>query len=211
MIPLPPSPWSAPPPRRQAETPGRRRRVPRLEAEFLTGRKAVLPDAAKGKVALILMGFTYDSRSRWRNGPSAFKADVRPGPDVTWFEIPVIGGMGRMASWFINSGMRKGTPKEYTRTSSRSTAASTAGRRRWASRSQAEERRLSRRARSRRARPMAAPRARHRRGCGRAEGRHRQTHGAPPASSRRVLHSRPVEVGSESTLGGRKSTLTHLD
>ena len=86
---------------------------PRLEAEFLTGRKAVLPDAAKGKVAFILMGFTYDSRFAVEKWAERFKTDVRPGPHVTWFEIPVIGGMGRMASWFINSGMRKGTPKEY--------------------------------------------------------------------------------------------------
>ena len=86
---------------------------PRLEAEFLTGRKAVLPDAAKGKVAFILMGFTYDSRYAVEKWAERFKADVTPGPDVTWFEIPVIGGMGRMASWFINSGMRKGTPKAF--------------------------------------------------------------------------------------------------
>lgn len=86
---------------------------PRLESEFLTGRKAVLPDAAKGKVAFILMGFTYDSRFSVERWAERFKADVKPGPEVTWFEIPVIGGMARMASWFINSGMRKGTPKEY--------------------------------------------------------------------------------------------------
>ena len=86
---------------------------PRLEAEFLTGRKAVLPDAARGKVAFILMGFTYDSRFSVEKWAERFKADVKPGPDVTWYEIPVIGGMARMASWFINSGMRKGTPKEY--------------------------------------------------------------------------------------------------
>ena len=84
---------------------------PRLESEFLTGRKAVLPDAAKGKVAFILMGFTYDSRFSVEKWAERFKADVKPGPDVTWFEIPVIGGMARMASWFIDSGMRKGTPK----------------------------------------------------------------------------------------------------
>jgi hypothetical protein len=86
---------------------------PRLEAEFLTGRKAVLPDAAKGKVAFILMGFTYDSRHSVEQWAGRFKTDVKPGPDVTWFEIPVIGGMARVASWFINSGMRKGTPTEY--------------------------------------------------------------------------------------------------
>ncbi|MCX6551167.1 MAG: hypothetical protein NTY02_09225 [Acidobacteria bacterium] len=85
---------------------------PRLESEFLTGRKAVLPDAAKGKVAFILMGFTYDSRFSVEQWAERFRLDVKPGPDVTWFEIPVIGGMARMASWFINSGMRRGTPKD---------------------------------------------------------------------------------------------------
>ena len=85
---------------------------PRLEAEFLTGRKAVLPDEAKGKVAVVLMGFTYDSRFSVEKWVERFRADVKAGPDVTWFEVPVIGGLGRMASWFINSGMRRGTPKE---------------------------------------------------------------------------------------------------
>src|SRR6476469_4426926 len=36
--------------------------MPRLEGEFLTGREAVLPDAARGKVALLGRGFSYDSR-----------------------------------------------------------------------------------------------------------------------------------------------------
>ncbi|MGE5200054.1 MAG: hypothetical protein ACM3H9_10465, partial [Rhodospirillaceae bacterium] len=35
-----------------------------------------------------------------------------PNDTVTYFQVPVIGGMGRMAKWFIDSGMRKGTPKE---------------------------------------------------------------------------------------------------
>jgi hypothetical protein len=85
---------------------------PRLEAEFLTGRKAVLPDAAAGKSALVMMGFTYDSRfsvEKWaEHVRREFGADGR----VTFFEVPVIGGMGRIAKWFIDSGMRKGTPKE---------------------------------------------------------------------------------------------------
>jgi hypothetical protein len=85
---------------------------PRLEGDFLTGRRAVLPDGSKGKLALVMMGFTYDSR----HAVEAWAARVRPEiaalPQVTWFEVPVIGGMGRLASWFIDSGMRKGTPKD---------------------------------------------------------------------------------------------------
>jgi hypothetical protein len=85
---------------------------PRLESEFLTGRKAILPDAARGKVALIMMGFTYDSRFSVEKWAERFRGQFGRQDGVTFFEVPVIGGMARMASWFIDSGMRKGTPKE---------------------------------------------------------------------------------------------------
>jgi hypothetical protein len=85
---------------------------PRLEAEFLTGRKAVLPDAAAGKSALVMMGFTYDSRFAVEKWAEHLRPELVANDKVTFFEVPVIGGMGRMAKWFIDSGMRKGTPKE---------------------------------------------------------------------------------------------------
>jgi hypothetical protein len=85
---------------------------PRLEAEFLTGRKAILPDAAAGKSALVMMGFTYDSRFDVEKWAEHVRREFGTNDTVTFFEVPVIGGMGRMAKWFIDSGMRKGTPKE---------------------------------------------------------------------------------------------------
>ncbi len=84
---------------------------PRLEAEFLTGRKAVLPDAAAGKSALVMMGFTYDSRFAVEKWAEHVSREFSANDTLTFFEVPVIGGMGRMAKWFIDSGMRKGTPK----------------------------------------------------------------------------------------------------
>jgi len=85
---------------------------PRLEAEFLTGRKAVLPDAAAGKTALVMMGFTYDSRFDVEKWAEHLRRDFAANDAFTFYEVPVIGGMGRLAKWFIDSGMRKGTPKE---------------------------------------------------------------------------------------------------
>jgi hypothetical protein len=85
---------------------------PRLRAEFLTGRTAVLPDAAQGKMALVMMGFTYDSRFAVVRWAAAFKTAYGTRPDVTFYEVPVIGGLGRAAKWFIDSGMRKGTPRD---------------------------------------------------------------------------------------------------
>jgi len=84
--------------------------LPGLKGEFLTGRPAQLPDAAAGRVALLALGFTYDSRFPVEAWIGRFRKDYRDNPQVTFYEIPMIGGMARLGKWFIDSGMRKGTP-----------------------------------------------------------------------------------------------------
>jgi len=86
--------------------------MPVLKGEFLTGRPAVLPEAASGRVALLALGFTYDSRFVVEAWVGRFRKDFGENPQVTFYEVPMIGGMARLGKWFIDSGMRKGTPKE---------------------------------------------------------------------------------------------------
>ena len=86
-------------------------RLPPLTGEFLTGRKAQLPDAAVGKVALVMLGFTYGSRHAVEAWAEWFRSGHAGRPGATFFEVPMIGGMARMGRWFIDSGMRKGTPQ----------------------------------------------------------------------------------------------------
>jgi hypothetical protein len=86
--------------------------LPQLSGDFLTGRKAVLPTAAAGKVALLALGFTYDSRFPVEAWTKRFRQEFGTNPAATFFEIPMIGGFGRLGRWFIDSGMRRGTPKE---------------------------------------------------------------------------------------------------
>ena len=85
--------------------------LPPLKGEFLTGRQAILPDASQGKVALLALGFSYDSRTAVEAYVKRFREEFGSEPRVTFFEVPMIGGMARMGKWFIDSGMRKGTPK----------------------------------------------------------------------------------------------------
>ena len=85
--------------------------LPPLKGDFLSGRTAVLPQAASGRVALLMLGFTYDSRFQVEAWAKRFREDFGTKPGVTFFEIPMIGGMARMGKWFIDSGMRRGTPK----------------------------------------------------------------------------------------------------
>jgi hypothetical protein len=86
--------------------------MPVLKGKYLTGREAVLPDHASGKVALLAFGFTYDSRHAVEDWSNRFRREYAANPKVTFYEIPVISGAAQLGKWFIDSGMRKGTPKE---------------------------------------------------------------------------------------------------
>lgn len=85
--------------------------LPPLRGEFLTSRQAQLPEAASGRVAFLALGFTYNSRFPVEAWIGRFRKDFGSNPQVTFYEIPMIGGMARLGKWFIDSGMRKGTPR----------------------------------------------------------------------------------------------------
>ena len=85
--------------------------MPELRGEYLSGRKAILPKDAAGRVALLLFGFTYQSRYAVEAWGKRFRGDFEKNRQVTFYEIPMIGGMARLGKWFIDSGMRRGTPK----------------------------------------------------------------------------------------------------
>ena len=85
--------------------------MPPLRGEFLSGRKAVLPDAARGHVALVALGFSYESRFAVEAWTARFRRDFGADSAVSFFEVPVLGGMARVARPFIDGGMRRGTPK----------------------------------------------------------------------------------------------------
>jgi hypothetical protein len=61
-------------------------------------------------VALLALGFSRDSQQAVEAWSNRFRKDFGSDPRVAFYEIPVIGGLGRLARPFINSGMRRGTP-----------------------------------------------------------------------------------------------------
>lgn len=84
--------------------------LPTLKGQLLTGRAAALPQAASGKVTLVAIGFTYKSRVPVEAWAGWYQKTLGSSADVTLFEVPMIGGLGRMGRWFIDRGMRSGTP-----------------------------------------------------------------------------------------------------
>jgi hypothetical protein len=85
--------------------------LPELRGEYLSGRKANLPADCSGRVTLVLFGFTYESRFPVEAWTHRFRAEFGKNPEVTFYEVPMIGGMARLGKWFIDGGMRRGTPK----------------------------------------------------------------------------------------------------
>jgi len=86
---------------------------PTLRGDLLTGATVDLPAAASGKVTLLLLGFTYGSRSEVEAWSVRFREAFAREPRVTFFEVPMLGGMARVGRWFIDSGMRRGTPQAF--------------------------------------------------------------------------------------------------
>jgi hypothetical protein len=84
--------------------------LPKLRGELLSGRRIVLPDSARGSGALLLLGFTYESRHDVEAWAARFRHDLGPDSKVLCFEVPMISGVARLARPFIDGGMRRGTP-----------------------------------------------------------------------------------------------------
>ncbi len=89
--------------------------LPALRGDLLSGGKIVLPDSARGTPLLLLLGFTYESRHDVEVWGQRYRADFGPDSNLVCYEIPMIGGAGRLARPFINRGMRRGTPRELHR------------------------------------------------------------------------------------------------
>ena len=87
-------------------------RLPPLRGKTLSGNSVVLPQAAAGRVALLLLGFTYESRFAVEAWAKRFRNDFGSDRRVTFYEVPMIGGLARLGKWFIDDGMRRGTPKD---------------------------------------------------------------------------------------------------
>jgi hypothetical protein len=83
--------------------------LPPLSGDDLNGTKVVLPDAARGRVALIAFGFTYESRVPVEAWASHVRTTWGAEAQFTWYQVPMIGGFGRLAKPFITGGMRKET------------------------------------------------------------------------------------------------------
>lgn len=85
--------------------------LPPVEGEPLSGGNLKLPEAARGKVALLVFGFSQDSAKPSRQYAERFEQEL--GTAGVAYTLPVIESAPRLVRGLIRSGMRKDTPKEF--------------------------------------------------------------------------------------------------
>jgi hypothetical protein len=83
---------------------------PRFEVEVLSGGKAVLPEAAKGRVALLVAGFSRDSQNVMQPWVDRFVKDFGRDPRLVAYSVAVLEGAPRFIRPLIVGGMRKSVP-----------------------------------------------------------------------------------------------------
>ena len=85
--------------------------MPKIQGESFAGHTVVLPDAAAGKVAVLIFGFTKASKaptSAWANKLQAY---LGTRPDVELYQLPALEDVPRLFRSMVISGIRKGVPE----------------------------------------------------------------------------------------------------
>src|SRR6266567_3590502 len=89
------------------ETPAR---IPAAHGTSLAGTAVVLPDALKGKIGVVIVGFSHASQEQISNWGRLITADYGENKGLEYFEIPMLGGTPKMVRGMIVKSMGKSVP-----------------------------------------------------------------------------------------------------
>jgi hypothetical protein len=82
--------------------------MPKTEGESLAGHTVVLPDAAAGKVAILIFGFTKASKVPTSAWAEKLQANLGSRPDLALYQLPVLEDVPRLFRGMVISGIKKG-------------------------------------------------------------------------------------------------------
>ena len=86
--------------------------LPRLQEENLLGQTVVLPDAAAGKVAVLVLGFSQASKNPTSAWAKRISVDYSQTPGFALYQLAVLEAVPHMFRSMIISGIRKGIPED---------------------------------------------------------------------------------------------------
>src|SRR5579871_4089065 len=85
--------------------------MPRIEGATLAGRSVMLPDAAAGKTAILVFGFTKASRGPTTAWGKRIDEKFGSAPEVVWYELPVLESVPRLIRGMVISSIKNDTPE----------------------------------------------------------------------------------------------------
>jgi hypothetical protein len=85
--------------------------MPRIEGESFAGQKIVLPDATHGKVAVLVFGFTRNSKVPTSAWAQKINAEFGTHNRFELYELPVLEDVPRFIRGMVISGIKKGVPE----------------------------------------------------------------------------------------------------
>lgn len=85
--------------------------MPRIEGESFAGQKIVLPDAAHGKVAVLVFGFTKASKAPTSAWGQKINAEFGAHNGFEIYELPVLEDVPRFIRGIVISSIKKGVPE----------------------------------------------------------------------------------------------------
>jgi hypothetical protein len=85
--------------------------MPKIQGESFAGHTVVLPDAAAGKVAVLIFGFTKASKAPTSAWADKLQAYLGTRPDVELYQLPALEDVPRLFRSMVISGIKKGVPE----------------------------------------------------------------------------------------------------
>ena len=85
-------------------------RIPAAHGATLSGAAVALPDALKGTVGVLVLGFSHGSQEQVANWGRLLAAQYGQSPQVRYFEVPMLAGAPKMLRGMIVKSMGKGVP-----------------------------------------------------------------------------------------------------
>ena len=82
--------------------------MPRIEGDSFAGGHVVLPDAARGRVAVLIFGFTKASKGPTSAWADKILSDYRTQPGFEVYQLPVLEDVPRLVRGMVISSIKKG-------------------------------------------------------------------------------------------------------
>jgi hypothetical protein len=85
--------------------------MPTIEGESFAGRKVRLPDATRGKIAVLIFGFTKASKEPTSAWGAKIQSDLGSRAGFEIYQLPVLEDVPRFIRGMVISSIKKGVPE----------------------------------------------------------------------------------------------------